>query len=95
MVLLQFQRTSMVMEAGFTPGALTVRLVLPGVSAALRMAVAAPEKSFMRGSSNESRHVGSPLAVARNSAAPLTLKLTIRVSSGTILPFLSATRMVT
>ena len=56
----------MFMVAGRTPGAVTVSVALPGVGAARKMAVAAPLKSFILGASNDSRQVGSPLAVARN-----------------------------
>ena len=70
----------MVMVAGFTPAALAVNVMVPDCLPAFTMAVSAPLNKFISLPWKRNKQVGSPLAVARNSPAPLTSNFTNRMS---------------
>ena len=89
-----YAMTVMVAVAGFTPRVVAVNRSVPGSVPACTIAVAAPLNRSICGCWNERRLRGSPLAVARNRPLPVTVKRTSRRSVGTMLPALSAIRMV-
>ena len=85
----------MVRVAGLTPLAVALKVIAPGLVEVLRIAVAAPENSFILGSWKLRSDVASPFAPASYVPSPVTVKLTILSAVGTMLPSLSATCTVT
>ena len=85
-----FRRT----VAFFIPFAFTVTVMSPGVFRACMATTSFPWKRRMVGLVNTSSDVGSPLQMARNVAAPLTLTLTVWSASGHSVPWLSSAETV-